>query len=117
MGSSQIESLLGRRQVLIKCYKVGRQVGLLHLLQRVDKLHLHLVDLPRVSIFFLLEIEVVDVLRVERLNPLGDNQRLVKQLHSLILLGVLCLVILGWVEIKFELHGQEQHDLVDHLVE
>ena len=77
--------------MFINFYEVGRKRSPLYIFDSPFKLHLDLLNLLRLFLFLSLEVEVVDVLGVKRLDPLGNDQTLLEELNFFILPLVLSL--------------------------
>ena len=84
-------------------------------MKRPLKLHLHFLNLHRLLFLFCLEVEVINVVGVEGLDPFGDDETLLKQLHLLVLLVVDSVVCT--VQVHLELCREKQYHLVHHLVQ
>jgi len=88
LGPCQVKSTLRCLQLLVDRLQVRRQLSRFNLVERVLELKLHPIDHRRGLALLHLEVEVVDVLRVERFYPFRYQQRLVQQLNLPVLLLV-----------------------------
>jgi len=70
---SYVDSTRSLLQVLIKARLIRGQADLFHLIQGVSELHLYSVIGVGILLSRLFKVEIVDVLRIEALDPLRDD--------------------------------------------
>ena len=87
----EIQSVFVALHLFVKQLHIGREFRLFDFLKCLGELLLDLFDgLGVFLVVFLIE-KVIDVLRVEALNPLLDDQRLVQHLYLLVLFEIAAL--------------------------
>ena len=72
--------------MFIDFHQVRRKLSSFNIFNWLFKLHLNFLDFLWLLFFLCLEVEVVDILWVKWLNPLGDDESLLEELHFFILL-------------------------------
>ena len=81
----QVELILRLLQMPVYLHQVWRKLRSLNIINRALKLHLYFLNLLRLLFLLRLEVEIVDVLGVERLDPLRNYEALLEQLYLFIL--------------------------------
>ena len=71
--------------MLINLNQVWRKLGPFYIFNGPPELHLDFLDLLRLLFFLSLEVEVIDILRVKRLDPFRDYEALLQKLNLFIL--------------------------------
>ena len=95
---------LGHLQGIIEVLIVRRQFRLLHLAQSIGELFRYTFNHGRVLLCrAITKVKIRNILRIERINPLADNKRLVQELYFPILFRIGVLISLC-VNIALQVH-------------